>query len=205
MQPSTSTFTAIQLSVRAAVSAGLAVGIAQFLELQYPIYALIAAVIVIDLSPVKTRQLALQRLIGTLLGATVGAALSYVLPAGPLAIMISILAAMLLTYVARVPAAAKLAGYVCGIVILSHGANPWSYALYRVVETFLGLAMAVLVSLVPKLMRVETADWEIERRSEHAHHLKLFCDWLCLNAAQPLALRIVHADVSQYSRYSEHR
>jgi len=159
MQPSTSTFTAIQLSVRAAVSAGLAVGIAQFLELQYPIYALIAAVIVIDLSPVKTRQLALQRLIGTLLGATVGAALSYVLPAGPLAIMISILAAMLLTYVARVPAAAKLAGYVCGIVILSHGANPWSYALYRVVETFLGLAMAVLVSLVPKLMRVETADW----------------------------------------------
>ena len=159
MQPSTSTFTALQLSVRAAVSAGLAVGIAQFLELQYPIYALIAAVIVIDLSPVKTRQLALQRLIGTLLGATVGAALSYVLPAGPLAIMISILAAMLLTYVARVPAAAKLAGYVCGIVILSHGANPWSYALYRVVETFLGLAMAVLVSLVPKLMRVETADW----------------------------------------------
>ena len=159
MQPSTSTFTALQLSVRAAVSAGLAVGIAQFLELQYPIYALLAAVIVIDLSPLKTRQLALQRLIGTLLGATVGAALSYVLPAGPLAIMISILAAMLLTYVARVPAAAKLAGYVCGIVILSHGANPWSYALYRVVETFLGLAMAVLVSLVPKLMRVETADW----------------------------------------------
>ena len=121
MQPSTLTFTALQLSVRAAVSAGLAVGIAQFLELQYPIYALIAAVIVIDLSPSKTRQLALQRLIGTLLGATVGAALSYVLPAGPLAIMISILAAMLLTHVARVPAAAKLAGYVCGIVILAHG------------------------------------------------------------------------------------
>ena len=65
---------------------------------------------------------------------------------------------MLLTYVARVPAAAKLAGYVCGIVILAHGAHPWSYALYRVVETFLGIAMAVLVSVVPKLMRVETAE-----------------------------------------------
>jgi len=29
------------------------------------------------------------------------------------------------------------------------------------------------------------------------HYLKLFSDWLCLNAAQPLALRIVHVDESQ--------
>ena len=150
--------TALQLSLRAAVSAGMAVAIAQFLELQYPLYALLAAVIVMDLSPSKTRQLAVQRLAGTVLGATVGAALSYVLPAGPLAVGVSILIAMLLSYVARLQDAAKLAGYVCGIVILSHGAHPWSYAVYRVIETFLGIAMAVLVSLVPKLMRVEIPD-----------------------------------------------
>ena len=137
------------------MSAALAVAIARILELQYPIYALIASVIVMDLSPSKTRQLALQRLAGTLLGATVGAALSYVLPAGPLAIGVSILAAMLLSHVAHLQAAAKLAGYVCGIVILSHGDYAWSYAAHRVIETFLGIAMAVLVSLVPKLMRVD--------------------------------------------------
>ncbi len=159
MKTRPSTFTiALQLSLRAAVSAGLAVAVAQFLELQYPLYALIAAVIVMDLSPSKTRQLALQRLAGTLLGATVGAALSYFLPPGPLAIAISILAAMLLSYVVRLQAASKLAGYVCGIVVLAHGAHPWSYALYRVIETALGIAMAVLVSLVPKLMRVEISD-----------------------------------------------
>jgi uncharacterized membrane protein YgaE (UPF0421/DUF939 family) len=65
---------------------------------------------------------------------------------------------MLLSYVARLQAAAKLAGYVCGIVVLAHGADPWSYALYRVIETFLGIGMAVLVSLVPKMLRVEEAD-----------------------------------------------
>ena len=156
-RPATLT-TALQSSLRAAVSAGLAVAIAQFLELQYPLYALIAAVIVMDLSPSKTRQLALQRLAGTLLGATVGAALSYLLAPGPLAIVVSILAAMLLSYVVQLQAAAKLAGYVCGIVVLAHGAHPWSYALYRVIETLLGIAMAVLVSLVPKLMRVEIPD-----------------------------------------------
>ena len=62
---------------------------------------------------------------------------------------------MLLSYVVHLQAAAKLVGYVCGIVVLSHGANAWSYAGYRVIETFLGIAMAVLVSLVPKLLRVE--------------------------------------------------
>ena len=137
------------------MAAGSSIAIAQYLELQYPVYALIAAVIVLDLSPSKTLQLALQRLAGTLLGATVGAVLSYSLPLDPLAIAVSILVAMLLSYVVHLQAAAKLAGYVCGIVILAHVDDPWSYALYRVIETFLGIAMAVLVSLVPKLMRVE--------------------------------------------------
>ena len=149
--------TALQLSLRAAVAAGSAVAIAQYLALQYPVYALIAAVIVLDLSPSKTLQLALQRLAGTLVGATVGAVLSYFLPLNPLAILVSILIAMLLSYVVQLQAAAKLAGYVCGIVILfeAHGTNPWSYAFYRVIETFLGIFMAVLVSLVPKLLRVD--------------------------------------------------
>jgi len=143
------------LSLRAAVSAASAVAIALFLELQYPVYALLAAVIVLELSPSRTLQLAVQRLAGTLLGATVGAVLSYSLPAGPLAILVSVLVAMLLSYVVRLQAAAKLAGYVCGIVVLAYRADPWSYALYRVIETFLGIGMAVLVSLVPKMMRVE--------------------------------------------------
>jgi uncharacterized membrane protein YgaE (UPF0421/DUF939 family) len=154
-----STFiTGLQLSLRAAVAAGSSIAIARYLELQYPIYALIAAVIVLDLSPSKTQQLAVQRFLGTLLGAAVGAVLSYSLPAGPVAIGASILVAMLLSYVVQLQAAAKLAGYVCGIVILGNFDYPWSYAFYRVIETFLGIAMAVLVSLVPKLMRVEPTE-----------------------------------------------
>ena len=150
--------TALQLSLRAATAAGLSVGIAQWLKLPFPIYALIASVLVIDLSPAKTLQMALQRMAVTLIGATVGAVLSYSLPPGPVEIGVSVLVAMLLSYVVNAKGGAKLAGYVAGIAVMSYGANPWSYAVYRAIETFLGIAMAVLVSVIPKLLRVEAED-----------------------------------------------
>ena len=48
LRPSTK---GIQLAVRGAAGAGLSIAIAQFFNLQYPIYAFIAAVIVTDLTP----------------------------------------------------------------------------------------------------------------------------------------------------------
>jgi uncharacterized membrane protein YgaE (UPF0421/DUF939 family) len=146
---------AFQLSVRAALAAGLALAIAQGLHLQHPIYALIAAVIVTDLSPSQTRQLGLRRLVGTVLGAGVGAVLSQLSSPTPWAIGFGILAAMLLSRIFHLESAAKIAGYVCGIVMLDHGDHPWSYALYRLIETVLGIGTALLVSLVPKLIQTE--------------------------------------------------
>jgi uncharacterized membrane protein YgaE (UPF0421/DUF939 family) len=148
----------LQLSVRAALAAGLSVGIAQLLQLQYPLYALIAAVLVTDLSPPQSRLLGWRRLAGTVLGAAAGALLTQLLPPGPGTIALGILVVMFLSHVLRLEAAAKLAGYVCGIVLLDFSAEPWIYALHRLVETLVGVGVGVLVSFVPKLMRVEKAE-----------------------------------------------
>lgn len=150
--------TAIQVSTRASVAAALALFLARRLDLQFPIYALIAAIIVTDLSPAATRRLAFQRLLGTFLGATLGAAITVGAPTSPAAaptVALAVLGAMLISHLLGIPAAARLAGYVSALVLVNFSDQPWTYAAYRSIETVLGIATAVCVSFIPKLIRVE--------------------------------------------------
>jgi uncharacterized membrane protein YgaE (UPF0421/DUF939 family) len=147
---------ALRPSIRAAVAAGLAVALAQLLQLPFPLYAMIAAVIVTDLSAARTRRLGFLRLVGTVLGASLGALMAPLLPPGTWwGIGLGVLAAMFLSRVLHLQDADKVTGYVTGIVLLHHGDHPWIYAFHRTVETVLGIGLAMLVGLVPLLISIE--------------------------------------------------
>ena len=141
-----------QLSVRASVAAGLSFALAQASGLEYPIYALIAAVIVTDLVPAQTRQLGWRRLVATVVGATAVPCSATSSPTGAWAIGFAVLIAMLSCTLVRMQEGAKIAGYTCGIVIISFSADPWTYASSRLVETMLGIGVAWAISMVPKLV-----------------------------------------------------
>lgn len=129
--------------------------VALHLSLQFPLYAMISAVIVTDLSAAQTRRFGWPRLAGTVVGATVGAIVSPLVSTGPVVLAAGIFSAMALTHVLRLRDAAKIAGYVCGIILLDHLTAPWTYAAFRLIETALGIAVAVIVSHVPKLVNAE--------------------------------------------------
>jgi uncharacterized membrane protein YgaE (UPF0421/DUF939 family) len=143
----------LQLAIRASLAASLAYWAATACGSEYAIYALIAAVVVSNLSPQETRKLAGPRLVGTVVGAVGGAVATYVLPVGPIGLGVAILVAMLTMFLLHLQAAAKIAGYTAAIVMFTHTGDPWIYAAERAFDNVLGIGAAVLVSYLPKLIR----------------------------------------------------
>jgi uncharacterized membrane protein YgaE (UPF0421/DUF939 family) len=141
-----------RLPLRAGVAAGLAYWAAVSLTLGNPIYALVSAVVVTDVSSAQTRKLVLQRILGTFIGAGFGCLAAVLLPTNPLTVIGGVGVPMFACGLLRIPAAAKVAGYVSGIILVVFATNPLAHALDRIIETLLGIAAATAVSLVPLLV-----------------------------------------------------
>lgn len=146
----------VQLSIRASAAAILSLIVADWLDLRYPIYAFIAAVIVTDLNAATSRSLGLRRLYSTVIGACCGALLTQLLPSSTWSVGAGVLAAMLASQLLRAEDGARVAGYICGIILLDHSLEPWTYALHRFLETVLGILAALAVSYVPKFTSAGT-------------------------------------------------
>lgn len=144
-----------QLALRAAIAGSFAVAIAKLLSFDYPIFAFISAVLVTDLSAAESRRLGLNRLIATVVGATWGAVLTPLIPSGPIAIGFGVFAAMATCHILIGRGGARVAAFLCGIIVLDNNSDPWIYAFHRFVETVLGVGAAWAVSFVPKLFRFE--------------------------------------------------
>ena len=144
-----------QLAVRAALAAGISLTIARKLNLEMPIFALIAAVIVTDRDPAETRKLAIRRVISTAIGAACGVALVQVIGQSSWEAIVAIFIAMMLSIAITQLGDPKIAAYLCALIVINYSENPLHYALYRFIETVLGIVVAWAISLVPKLVEIE--------------------------------------------------
>ena len=155
-----------QLAARAALGAGVSLAIARALNLETPIFALIAAVIVTDRDPAETRKLAIRRIISTAIGAVCGIALAQVLGQSSWEAIIAIFIAMMLSAAITQLGDPKIAAYLCALIIISYSDQPLHYALYRFIETVLGISVAWAISLVPKLVEIEEEQETEEKAKE---------------------------------------
>ncbi len=142
----------LQIGLRAALASLLSAWMALRLGMDYPIYAVIAAIVVTDPSPEVTRRTGLLRLIGNVIGAGLGGGLGSLLGHTPLVMAGGVLFSILLCELIGLKDAAKITGYITGIVILFHGDKPWAYAWARFLETSIGLGFAILVGSLAELL-----------------------------------------------------
>ena len=148
-------FSAVQLAVRAGIAAGLAAWIATLVALEHPLYAFISAVIATDLSAAQSRKLGLRRIFATAIGAICGAVLSQLLGPGSGAVGLAVFMAMVVASLLGAGEGTRVAGFICGIVVLEHSGEPWLYGAQRFIETVLGVVVAWGVSFLPKLINRE--------------------------------------------------
>ena len=143
------------LSLRAALGATVAYALARSLELPHPVYALVAAIVVTDFYSTETRNLGLQRLAATFIGAACAVLLWTIVEPREWVIGLGILMAMAVCHVCNFGGGAKVAGFVSAVVLLSYGEHPWTHAWYRLTETIVGIGVAWLISLVPRLIQLD--------------------------------------------------
>jgi uncharacterized membrane protein YccC len=135
-----------KIAFKTAVAATSAFMLAQWLQLEYPFYAAIAAIIVMSSTSGSTLKLGVQRIIGTFIGVFIGILFTILFGANPYSLGASIFAAMFFCSYWKLNEAAKLAAYVSAIVLLNHDRSPWLYALERFSETFIGIGLALVVN-----------------------------------------------------------
>jgi uncharacterized membrane protein YgaE (UPF0421/DUF939 family) len=136
---------AVSFAVRAALASMGAVTCVHLLHVTEGMYALIAAVLVSDAAPEAIRHLGAQRLLGTAVGAILGGLLAVLCGHALWAMGLAVFLTILISQFSHFKDAAKVGGYVAGVVILGYAAAPWRYAWDRFLETAVGIAFAMLV------------------------------------------------------------
>ncbi len=135
-------------SLRTTLAAVASMLLARQFRLPEYYWAPISAIVVIQ-STIPPLTMGWQRFVGTALGAVVGAALATWFRQSTPVYAIGIFLCGLLAWLVRAGGAYRFAAITLSIVLLiSHTSPPWIVSMHRFLEVSLGIAVALVVTVV---------------------------------------------------------
>jgi len=153
------------LALRVTTAAVLALAMAQWLRLPLPLWAVLTAVLVTQMSPGRSLKSAIDYLIGTLGGAVYGGAIGMLVPHSDALALLAVLAlavAPLAVIAGRYPSlsAAPITAIIVLLVPTMTQATPLASALDRVLEVAVGGSVGCAVSflLLPSGAQAQAVD-----------------------------------------------
>jgi len=139
-------------NIKTAIAVTLSVFISQLLKLEYPFYAAIAALISMQSSVYETFTVGRNRMFGTFIGAVFGLIGSLIFPNNAILCGIGVILVIYLCVLLKWPKAIIISCVVFLVIMTNMGGrNPWIFSASRLIETFLGIVIAVIInySIVP--------------------------------------------------------
>lgn len=133
---------------RSALAAGLSMAVATGLGVPEPYWSPITTIIVTQSSVADSWLISRRRLLGTLLGVTLGALQVLLLPQGVLSYTLAILLLGLVCGFSRIHQSAyRFGGIALTIVITAAPSDPvWRVALFRFVDVAIGIVVALVIT-----------------------------------------------------------
>jgi uncharacterized membrane protein YgaE (UPF0421/DUF939 family) len=134
-------------NIKTALSVFLCVVIFQMFNMGSPFYAAIAAIISMQSSVVDSFKTGKNRMLGTFLGALIGLIFALIGPSNPLLIGLGIMIIISISNWLGWNKSISIAGVVfIAIMVNLNGKSPWTYSLYRIVDTLVGISIAVMIN-----------------------------------------------------------
>jgi uncharacterized membrane protein YgaE (UPF0421/DUF939 family) len=136
-------------SARTAIATLVSLLIARALKFPEFYWAPISTIVIL-LSTIDPLQGAWQRFVGTALGATLGAAVATLLGRASIIYAVGIFVCGILAGLLRSWSAYRVAAITFSIVVLISRGPAWMFALHRFLEVSLGIAVALIATLVSR-------------------------------------------------------
>ncbi|CAH2214470.1 FUSC family protein [Tepidibacter aestuarii] len=134
-------------NIKTAIAVSLSVAISRFLNMEYPFYAAIAAIISMQTTVGESFKVGRNRMLGTIVGATLGVIFYIISPENIISIGIGIAIVIYICNLLGWNKSISIAGIVfCVIMTNLDGRDPIFYGLNRIFDTFIGIIIAVLVN-----------------------------------------------------------
>jgi len=134
-------------TIKTSIAVTVSIVLANVLELNSPFFAGIAALITMQGSVIDSFRLGRDRILGTVLGASIGLIGSLILPGNPILIGIGTIIIIYISLLLEWKKPISIAGVVFISIMLNlEDSGQLLYSLNRIFDTFVGIMVAVLVN-----------------------------------------------------------
>lgn len=136
-------------TIKTGIAVCLCVLVIAAIGLESPFYAAIAAIISMDKTIVGSFNTGKNRMIGTLVGAILGLACASIMPENAFVCGLGVILLIALCNIMKVRGSITVGGIVfIAIMVNLDGRSPLIYSGSRIIETFIGITIAIIVNLL---------------------------------------------------------